>query len=154
MELTIESNLIQVTTQRIRIIQQRMKVAQSCQKSYVDTRRRHLEFDVGVSFFPCRPVFFPSFTTHLPFLLSSFLPTYFFLFLSHFKWSCAVHIIFHPTPLSLSFLLVLVCFPTNPNTFSFPLLLIFQPCHTAVSPPLYISFNFFLSFCIQPSINL
>ena len=39
--------LIEITLEKIRIIWERLKVAQDKQKSYVDTRRRELEFDVG-----------------------------------------------------------------------------------------------------------
>jgi len=38
---------MQATTDKIRVIQERMKAAQSCQKSYADRRRRPLEFLVG-----------------------------------------------------------------------------------------------------------
>ena len=37
--------LIKVTTEKIHIIIERLKVAQDRQKSYVDTRRKHLEFE-------------------------------------------------------------------------------------------------------------
>ena len=40
-------DLVQETTEKIRIIRKRMKVAQSRQKSYVDKRRRPLEFTIG-----------------------------------------------------------------------------------------------------------
>ena len=39
--------LIEATSEKIKIIQERLKVAQDWQKSYVDTRRRALEFKVG-----------------------------------------------------------------------------------------------------------
>ena len=45
--LTIGSELIQATTDKVRVIQERMKAAQSRQKSYADRRRRPLEFRVG-----------------------------------------------------------------------------------------------------------
>ena len=38
--------LIKVTTKKIQVIRERLKVAQDYQKSYVDTRRRDLEFEV------------------------------------------------------------------------------------------------------------
>ena len=39
--------LIKTTSKTIKIIRKRLKIAQDCQKSYVDTRRRKLEFEVG-----------------------------------------------------------------------------------------------------------
>jgi len=45
--LTIGPDLIQVTTEKIRVIQEWMTAAQSRQKSYVDKRRKPLEFEVG-----------------------------------------------------------------------------------------------------------
>ncbi|XP_047148409.1 uncharacterized protein LOC124820701 [Vigna umbellata] len=39
--------LIQQTTEKLKLIQERMKASQSRQKSYVDKRRRPLEFAVG-----------------------------------------------------------------------------------------------------------
>ena len=39
--------LIKVTLENIRIIRERLKIAQDQQKSYVDTRKRELEFEVG-----------------------------------------------------------------------------------------------------------
>ena len=39
--------LIQVTTEKIKLIQQRIKTAQSRQKSYANQRRNELEFEVG-----------------------------------------------------------------------------------------------------------
>lgn len=39
--------LIETTTEKVKIIQDRLKVAQSRQKSYADNRRRDLEFQVG-----------------------------------------------------------------------------------------------------------
>ena len=39
--------LLQVTTEKLKLIQQRVKTAQSRQKSYADQRRRELEFEVG-----------------------------------------------------------------------------------------------------------
>ena len=44
--LTIGPKLVQPTTEKVRIIQERMKAAQSRQKSYVDQMRRPLEFEV------------------------------------------------------------------------------------------------------------
>ena len=44
---TIGPDLIQEATDKIRLIQTRMKTAQSRQKSYADRRRRPLEFQVG-----------------------------------------------------------------------------------------------------------
>ena len=43
----IGPELIQETTDKIRLIQSRMMAAQSRQKSYADQRRRPLEFEVG-----------------------------------------------------------------------------------------------------------
>jgi len=45
--LTIGPDLIQATTNKIRVIQERMKMTQSCQKSCADRRCRPLEFEVG-----------------------------------------------------------------------------------------------------------
>jgi len=45
--LTIRPELIQATTSKVRVIQERMKAAQSHQKSYTVRRRRPLEFQVG-----------------------------------------------------------------------------------------------------------
>ncbi len=39
--------LIQVTTEKIKLIQQRIRTAQSRQKSYADQRKNELEFEVG-----------------------------------------------------------------------------------------------------------
>ena len=39
--------LIETTSENIKIIRERLKVAQDRQKSYADTRRRNLEFEVG-----------------------------------------------------------------------------------------------------------
>ena len=47
--LTVRPDLIQATIDKIRVIQERMKTAQSHQKSYVDRRRRPLEFGVWYS---------------------------------------------------------------------------------------------------------
>jgi len=44
--LTIRSELIQDTTDKIRVIQKRMKAAQSYQKCYADKRHRPIEFQV------------------------------------------------------------------------------------------------------------
>jgi hypothetical protein len=40
-------DFIEEAEKKVHIIQQNMKAAQSCQKSYVDKRRRPLEFEVG-----------------------------------------------------------------------------------------------------------
>ena len=40
-------DLVQVTTEKIRLIQERLKTSQSRQKSYVDNKRRKLEFQLG-----------------------------------------------------------------------------------------------------------
>ena len=45
--MTIGSELIQATTDKVRLIQERMKATQSRQKSYAEQRRRPLEFQVG-----------------------------------------------------------------------------------------------------------
>ena len=39
--------LIEATLEKIKIIRERLKAAQDRQKSYMDTRRRALEFEVG-----------------------------------------------------------------------------------------------------------
>ncbi|XP_028098423.1 uncharacterized protein LOC114298116 [Camellia sinensis] len=43
----IGPEIVQVTTKKIQIIQQKFKTAQSRQKSYADQRTRDLEFEVG-----------------------------------------------------------------------------------------------------------
>ena len=45
--MTTGPELIQATTDKVKVIQERMKAAQSRQKSYADQRRRPLEFRVG-----------------------------------------------------------------------------------------------------------
>ena len=50
-ELGIQTELIDETTQVIQKIRQRIETAQSRQKSYANTRRRPLEFQVGDSVF-------------------------------------------------------------------------------------------------------
>ena len=45
--LALGPELIQETTDKVRIIRDRLRVAQSRQKSYADTRKRPLEFVVG-----------------------------------------------------------------------------------------------------------
>ena len=42
-----DEELIEVTFEKIRIIQEKLKIAQDQQESYVDTRRRDLEFEAG-----------------------------------------------------------------------------------------------------------
>ena len=42
-----DEELIAITSKNIRIIRERLKVAQDRQKSYADTGRRELEFEVG-----------------------------------------------------------------------------------------------------------
>ena len=39
--------IVQVTTDNVKVIRGRLKIAQDRQKSYVDNRRRDLEFQVG-----------------------------------------------------------------------------------------------------------
>ncbi|XP_028071205.1 uncharacterized protein LOC114273598 [Camellia sinensis] len=39
--------LVQETTENVKLIQQRLQIAQSCQKSYADIRRRDREYEVG-----------------------------------------------------------------------------------------------------------
>ena len=39
--------IVQVTTDNVKVIRDRLKIAQDRQKSYVDNRRRDLEFQVG-----------------------------------------------------------------------------------------------------------
>ena len=43
----IGPEMVQMTTEKIKLIQQRIKTAQSRQKSYADQRRRELEFEIG-----------------------------------------------------------------------------------------------------------
>lgn len=38
--------IVQLTTEKVKIIRERLKTAQSRQKSYADNRRRNLEFDM------------------------------------------------------------------------------------------------------------
>ena len=38
---------MQVTVDKVKVIQERLKIAQNQQKSYADSRRRDLEFAVG-----------------------------------------------------------------------------------------------------------
>jgi len=53
--LAIGPKLIQATTDKIRVIQERMRAAQSSQKSYTDRRCRPLEFQVGIRYFSKHP---------------------------------------------------------------------------------------------------
>ncbi|XP_028057427.1 uncharacterized protein LOC114261351 [Camellia sinensis] len=39
--------IVQVTSEKIQLTQQRIRTAQNCQKNYADTQRRNLEFQVG-----------------------------------------------------------------------------------------------------------
>ena len=39
--------LIQLTSDGVRLIRERLRIAQSRQKSYADNRRRDLEFEIG-----------------------------------------------------------------------------------------------------------
>jgi hypothetical protein len=39
--------MVQVTTEKIKTIKDRMKAAQDWQKSYIDNRRTPLEFNIG-----------------------------------------------------------------------------------------------------------
>ena len=41
------SEIVQVTCDKIKVIRDRLKIAQGRQKSYVNNRRRDLEFEVG-----------------------------------------------------------------------------------------------------------
>jgi hypothetical protein len=43
----IGAEIVQMTTEKVKVIKDRMKVAQDRQKSYVDKQRRPLEFNVG-----------------------------------------------------------------------------------------------------------
>jgi hypothetical protein len=43
----IGAEIIHMTTEKVKVIKDRMKEAQDRQKSYVDKRRRPLEFNVG-----------------------------------------------------------------------------------------------------------
>ncbi|WMV46287.1 hypothetical protein MTR67_039672 [Solanum verrucosum] len=45
----IGPDLVHQAMEKVRIIQERLKAAQSCQKSYTDVRRRDLEFEVDNS---------------------------------------------------------------------------------------------------------
>ena len=40
-------DLIRETTKKVRLIQQRIQTAHSCQKNYADPKHKHLEFEVG-----------------------------------------------------------------------------------------------------------
>ena len=42
-----DTELIEVTTEKIQIIRERLKIAQDQQKSYANIRRRKLELEVG-----------------------------------------------------------------------------------------------------------
>ncbi|XP_049375766.1 uncharacterized protein LOC125840839 [Solanum verrucosum] len=42
----IGPNLVHKAIEKVKVIQERLKTAQSCQKSYTDVRRRELEFEV------------------------------------------------------------------------------------------------------------
>lgn len=43
----VESEIVQQTSKKIKMIQDKMKASQSCQKSYHDKRRKTLEFQDG-----------------------------------------------------------------------------------------------------------
>ena len=45
--LVLGPEIVQQTTEKVRLIQDRMRTAQSRQKSYHDRRRKDLEFEVG-----------------------------------------------------------------------------------------------------------
>ena len=45
--LTLGPEVVQQTTEKVKLIQERMRTAQSRQKSYQDKRRKDLEFEVG-----------------------------------------------------------------------------------------------------------
>ena len=45
--LVLGPNIVQQITEKVRLIQDRMRAAQSRQKSYHDRRRKELEFEVG-----------------------------------------------------------------------------------------------------------
>ena len=45
--LTLGHEVVQKTTEKVKLIQERMRTAQSRQKSYLDKRRKDLEFEVG-----------------------------------------------------------------------------------------------------------
>ncbi|XP_028052462.1 uncharacterized protein LOC114256962 [Camellia sinensis] len=51
MEEEIRPNIIEETTEKIKLIQDRLKIAQDRQKSYVDSRRRNLDLNIGDSAF-------------------------------------------------------------------------------------------------------
>ena len=57
--LVLEFNdveLIEITSKNIQIIRDRLKIAQNHQKSYVDTQRKELEFELGnMVFFKVTP---------------------------------------------------------------------------------------------------
>jgi len=46
-DLTLGPEVVQQTTEKVKLIQERMRTAQSRQKSYQDKRRKDLEFEVG-----------------------------------------------------------------------------------------------------------
>ena len=45
--LTLKPEVVQQTNEKVKLIQERMRTAQSRQKSYQDKRRKDLEFEVG-----------------------------------------------------------------------------------------------------------
>ncbi|KAL0545745.1 hypothetical protein IC582_015636 [Cucumis melo] len=47
----VEPELVQITSENVKIIREKLKTAQDRQKSYVDKRRRDLEFEVGDKIF-------------------------------------------------------------------------------------------------------
>ncbi|XP_025985204.1 uncharacterized protein [Glycine max] len=46
-DITLGPEVVQQTTEKVKLIQERMRTAQSRQKSYQDKRRKDLEFEVG-----------------------------------------------------------------------------------------------------------
>ena len=46
-DLTLGPEVVQQTTEKVKLIQERMRTTQSRQKSYQDKRRKDLEFEVG-----------------------------------------------------------------------------------------------------------
>ena len=46
-DLTLGPEVVQQTTEKVQLIQEKMRIAQSRHKSYQDKRRKDLEFKVG-----------------------------------------------------------------------------------------------------------
>ena len=51
-KLIVAPDFVESTTEAVKLIRERMKTAQSRQKSYIDKRRQPLEFQVGYAVLP------------------------------------------------------------------------------------------------------